>query len=156
MGCGKSYFSSQLAISLGLDLYDTDSMIESNTGTSINDIFKSHDESYFRSLEANVAQEIQNGFKGAVFATGGGFPIYYEDILKIGTVFYMDIPFSKILERMTPAERNKRPLFRNIDQAKALYDQRLELYRKRSHYQIDATQSVETMLAFVKDSLNKT
>jgi len=155
MGCGKSHFSYYLAKELGFALKDTDSMIEAKANSSIKEIFDNFGESYFRSLEKEISLEIQNKCSHTVFATGGGFPIHCETILEIGTVFYMDIPFEKILERMTQQERDKRPLFQDIEQAKALYDSRLQLYRERSHYQIDATKPIEDMVNFVKSKLNK-
>ena len=154
MGCGKSYFSSELADALSLDLFDTDALIEAKVHMAIKEIFLSHDEAYFRSLESDIAIQIQRSTTPAVYATGGGFPIHYEDILDIGKVFYMDIPFETILERMNDDERDKRPLFQDVDKAKALYDSRLEIYKKRSHYHIDATQSITAMISFVKEKLN--
>lgn len=155
MGCGKSFFSKKLADDLKLPLFDTDSMIEKKAELSIKEIFARYDEAYFRSLEADIAAFIHKSNQSAVYATGGGFPIYYDQVLKIGTVIYMDIPFETIVERMDKSEIAKRPLFQDLDQAKKLYDSRLTLYKERSHFQIDATQSIEDMIQSVKAFLRK-
>ncbi len=154
MGCGKSYFSQRLAEALKLPLYDTDSLIEAKEGISITEIFSRYDESYFRTLEAEIAFDIQKSSQAAVYATGGGFPIFYHDILEIGTVIYMDIPFKQIVARMSAEDIKKRPLFQDLDQALALYNSRLELYKKRCHLQIDATQSIEQMVQCVQSFLH--
>lgn len=146
MGCGKSYFSKRLSDELHFKLFDTDSLIEAKYQKSIKDIFALHGETYFRSLESDIASDIVH-FDNAIIATGGGFPIFYEDICTLGTVVYMDISFEDIIVRMSEEDISKRPLFQNLQEAQKLYNQRKDLYIKRSHFSIDASQSIETMIA---------
>ena len=152
MGCGKSYLSSRLAQELGYELKDSDTMIEESEKISIKEIFQKHGEEYFRSLESKAAEKIKT-LSSSVIATGGGFPIYYKDIKSLGMVVYMDISFEDILKRMTPQDVAKRPLFRDIDRARSLYNDRIDIYKDRSHYQVDATMSVDDMINFIKDKL---
>jgi shikimate kinase len=53
MGSGKSTLSHLICKKTGYDFIDTDSIIESNEGMSITDIFSSKGEAYFRNLELN-------------------------------------------------------------------------------------------------------
>lgn len=152
MGCGKSYFASHLAKALGFSLDDTDSMIEKEAKCSIKEIFSTFGEDHFRMLEAQVAEKIKS-FHHYVIATGGGFPIYYKDVKKLGTVIYMDISFEDILVRMSAEDIGKRPLFKDIKKAKKLFDEREKIYKERSHFQLDATLSIETMIQKAKDFL---
>ena len=55
-----------------------------------------------------------------------------------GHTVFLDAPFAVIAERAVEAGR---PLWRNRAEAHALYDQRLEVY-KRAHIHLDATQPV--------------
>lgn len=152
MGCGKSYFSSRLAASLNFTLEDTDTMIENEAKISIKEIFSTFGESYFRTLEAQAAEKIKT-FHKSVVATGGGFPIYYKDIKALGTVIYMDISFDAILSRMNEEDILKRPLFSDLKAARELFNEREKIYKERSHFQLDATLSVEKMIEISKDFL---
>jgi len=152
MGCGKSYLSTHLARSLGFSLEDSDSMIENEENRTINEIFSESGESYFRELEAKIAEKMKH-LSHCVIATGGGFPIYYSDIKSLGLVIYMDISFDEILRRMTQEDIKKRPLFQDVEKARSLYNSRLAIYKDRSHYQVDATKNIDEMISFIKDKL---
>jgi shikimate kinase len=152
MGCGKSYFASRLADILDYDIYDTDTLIVKKTSRSISDIFNNDGEDTFRALEADIADDIK-AFKEAVIATGGGFPIYYKDICSLGTVIYMDIEFDDIVSRMNEDDFIKRPLFQDIDKARALFLERKSIYEERSHFKLNASQDIALMLEDVVNFL---
>lgn len=154
MGCGKSYFSSRLAQALGFRLKDSDAMIEADAKLAIKDIFSQYGEAYFRRLESQAADKIKT-LSSCVIATGGGFPIYYEDIKSLGTVIYMQIPFEEIVKRMTPQDIAKRPLFSDMKKAKELFDSREALYKERSHFHINASASIDEMINQTKDFLSQ-
>ena len=149
MGCGKSYFSTRLAEALSYDLKDSDTMIEADENLSITEIFSKFGEDYFRKLEARSAEKIKK-LSSCVIATGGGFPIYYKDIKSLGIVIYMDISFDDIVKRMSQEDIQKRPLFSDINQAKKLFDARENIYKERSHFHINASVSMEEMIAQTK------
>ena len=154
MGCGKSYFAAQLATLFDVDVFDTDTLIEQKTSLTVKEIFEKSGESTFRKLESEIAHDIKN-FKPSVIATGGGFPIFFEAIKSLGLVIYMDISFDDILARMSEDEINKRPLFQDISKARTLYEERLCIYKERSHFHLDASQSMDAMLAQIKLFLQK-
>lgn len=92
MGCGKTTVGRLLARRLGLELIDTDALIEERQGRSIPEIFASDGEAGFRALELALCREL-SGRQGLVIACGGGLPTQAEaiDALKGNClVFWLD------------------------------------------------------------------
>lgn len=91
MGCGKSTVGAILAQRLGLELVDTDSLIEAREERSIPEIFAADGEDYFRSCELGVALELAEK-RGMVIACGGGLPMRMDCIAPLkqsGTVVFL-------------------------------------------------------------------
>ncbi len=149
MGSGKSHLAHYLAQKSGFWFLDTDDLIESEQQRSIKEIFASNGESYFRAMEAQVSGWIARNVRQSIVATGGGLPIYYEDVTEMGTVFYMDISFDAILARMDSEQKAKRPLFTDESKARELFSEREAHYKARAHYHIDATMPLDEMVSFV-------
>jgi shikimate kinase len=74
MGTGKTSVGRLVAEQLHFDYLDTDEMIQSATGKTIAEIFKSDGEKNFRELEQKVVEEI-SARKNTVISTGGGLPV---------------------------------------------------------------------------------
>ena len=74
MGCGKSTVGQLLSQRLGCTLVDTDKLIEAREGMSVQDIFETMGEPYFRALEVGVAQALSLR-SDLVIACGGGLPM---------------------------------------------------------------------------------
>lgn len=92
MGCGKTTVGRLLAQELGLELVDTDALIEQRQGRSIPDIFARDGEPYFRALELELCREL-SGRRGLVIACGGGLPLQDQAIAALkenGLVFWLD------------------------------------------------------------------
>jgi shikimate kinase len=73
MGTGKTSVGRHVAELLDFEYLDTDEMIQSATGRTIAEIFKTDGEPAFRSLEARTVAELASRAK-TVIATGGGLP----------------------------------------------------------------------------------
>jgi shikimate kinase len=71
MGAGKSTIGRRLAARLCLPFLDADTEIEAAAGMSIQEIFETHGEPYFRDGEARVIARLLEAGPG-VLATGGG------------------------------------------------------------------------------------
>jgi len=84
MGTGKTSVGRLVAESLHFDYLDTDEMIQSTTGRTISDIFKTDGETAFRALEERTVAEIANRAK-TVIATGGGLPTNSKNLASLRT-----------------------------------------------------------------------
>jgi shikimate kinase len=84
MGTGKTSVGRLVAEMLDFEYLDTDEMIQSATGRTIAEIFKSDGEKKFRALEEKVVAEISTRTK-TVIATGGGLPTNPENIASLKT-----------------------------------------------------------------------
>ncbi len=94
MGAGKSSVGRILAKRLGYEYRDTDEMIVSREGRSINDIFRDSGEEYFRELETVVVKELSEtpSDQRIVLSVGGGLRVRECNrsyLKKIGTVVYL-------------------------------------------------------------------
>ncbi len=141
MGSGKTTIGREIALCGGRFLLDTDQLIEQNMGKSINEIFESVGEEGFRRIESQLILWLSANVKNAVIATGGGMPIY-NDIRYMGKIFFLDVGFECISERMSKSERAKRPLFADITEARRLYNERKKIYEKQAHYVVSGVSSI--------------
>ena len=79
MGTGKTSVGRLLADNLEFEFLDTDELIQSRTGRSINDIFAQDGEPAFRVMEHEVVNELSTREK-LVISTGGGLPTDLENL----------------------------------------------------------------------------
>lgn len=103
MGCGKSTIGVRLSYRLRRCLTDTDKLIERREGRSINEIFAADGESYFRSLETQVLEELAQKAHHQIISLGGGTPVKEENrplMKQIGTVVYLRIKPQTVYERL--------------------------------------------------------
>ena len=92
MGCGKTTVGGLLSRRLGLELADTDALIEERAGCAIRDIFRDYGEGRFRDWEWLVSRELGRR-EGLVVACGGGLPLQDGAIAALkesGPVFWLD------------------------------------------------------------------
>jgi shikimate kinase len=79
MGTGKTSVGRLVAEQLRFDYLDTDEMIQSATGKTIAEIFKTDGEKHFREQEEKIVAEISARTK-TVIATGGGLPANLKNL----------------------------------------------------------------------------
>ena len=114
MGCGKSTLAKKLASKLSFEWLDTDAFIEKQEGLTISQIFTTHGESYFRSLELKLIQSIDVTVP-TVISTGGGLPCFnnlMEQLNDIGTTIYLERSPKELFQRLNQG-KSKRPLIAN-------------------------------------------
>jgi shikimate kinase len=117
MGTGKSVVGKIIAERLGWAFWDTDAMIEKETGFTVAQIFKSQGEAAFRQMEARAVQLVAILDK-TVVATGGGVPLRAENMAELernGTVVCLTARPETILERLDAGEVDARPLLKDKD-----------------------------------------
>lgn len=143
MGVGKGSVAREIVKQSRMIGLDTDDIIESMENRKIKTIFAEEGEAYFRALERKVARWLKKNVEGTLISTGGGF-FKVPNIKKIGTVVLLNAPFDTIYNRIIEHENaekklRKRPLFQDIEKARALYEERLPLYLKVADVVIDVS-----------------
>jgi len=119
-----------LARELGLD---TDELIETSVGKSINEIFAQQGETAFRALEAQVVKELTQRTR-TVIATGGGLPVNPDNLNSLKThalVVCLWASAERIYERVRT--QSHRPLLHDPDplaKIRALLSAREPAYRQ--------------------------
>lgn len=158
MGTGKSAVAQALARRLNLKWVDMDRIIESREGVRVTEIFEKKGESYFRSKERSLVQEIM-GQDQMVVSTGGGVVLdrqNIEDLSKRGLAICLFASVQAIFERTR--HRQDRPLLKGEDPMKKIREL-LELrrpYYQAIPHQIDTTGKsvhdvVEAILSLVEE-----
>ena len=128
MGSGKSTSGRALAKLLALSFIDLDDRIVEQTGRSINDIFKTEGESFFRDVESKLLVQVSRE-TDQVVATGGGIvlnPLNREHMKDTGVVIYLKTNLDVLWERVKG--KKDRPLLGLSDPKKSLAD----LFHKRA------------------------
>ena len=122
MGSGKSVFGKIISKKLKLEHFDSDVLIEQNSGKTIQDIFKIYGEEEFRRIEEKTILNL-NDKKNIVLSLGGGSILSSKIrkflIRKFFTVF-LDTDISVLANRLKNSI--KRPLILNTDIEKKIYE----------------------------------
>ena len=142
MGAGKSAVANFLKESRGMTVVDTDHLIESREGCSIQEIFEGKGESYFRCLETKVLEELdEENISNAVISCGGGMVLNPHNLIlmrKLGVVMTLTATPETIVQRIKDCK--SRPLLKNnmnVETIRKLLDRRKEFYEKASDIQIE-------------------
>ena len=122
MGAGKSSVGRLVADQLRLDYLDTDELIQSRTGRTINDIFAKDGEPAFRELEQQVTEELATRER-TLIATGGGLPTRPANLASLKThalVVCLWASPEKIWERVK--DQTHRPLLHGPEPQQKIRD----------------------------------
>ena len=123
MGTGKTAVGKVLAVRLGKEFIEMDSLIEQKAGMSIPQIFEQGGEISFREYEINLTKELA-GRKNTVIACGGGVVLNKINIDRLKTeclVVYLTASPAVILKR-TSLDKNARPLLKTPDKTTKIND----------------------------------
>ncbi|HQS67448.1 MAG TPA: shikimate kinase [Sulfuricurvum sp.] len=143
MGVGKGSVARAMVQQTAMMALDTDDVIESMENRSVKEIFAKEGEEYFRNLERKTARWLKKQVEGTIISTGGGF-FKVPAMKKVGTIVLLNAPFERIYERILAhpdanKKLKKRPLFQDIDKARALYEERLPQYLAVADIVIDVS-----------------
>lgn len=132
-GCGKTTLGRKIAALTGRKFVDIDEEIMAETGRTIEELFATEGEVFFRKVESEMAAKF--GKKHSlVIATGGGCvttPENYRALKQNGQIMWLTRP----LENLPMAGR---PLSTDFEALKKMEAERSELYKKWSDFQVDS------------------
>jgi shikimate kinase len=151
MGSGKTTVARALARLLQCELIDLDRHITEKTGRSPKEIIEQDGEPVFRELETRFLSEVLTASSARVIALGGGawtVPANRALIEQhLGHAVWLDTPFETCWQRIS-ASGSERPLARDKQQTRRLYENRREVYQLASlHVRTDERLSDDEIAA---------
>ena len=132
-GSGKTTIGNILSDLSGYDFIDTDAIIVKLQNRSINNIFATNGEGFFRDLETQVTKKVSQ-FGSLIISTGGGIILRDENLKNLdknGIIFYLKTSVNTLLKRLEGD--NTRPLLKTDDVKKKnenMLEIRGKLYEK--------------------------
>lgn len=139
-GAGKSTVGKYLAREMGLQLIDSDRVIEEREGRSISEIFLSDGEEGFRKIEKEVVLEILSA-DNSIIALGGGSILDVDVQKKLGSferVIFLEVSISNAAPRV--GFNKERPLLMGNPRQQWL----VLMEKRRGIYEGLATQTIST------------
>lgn len=141
MGSGKSSIGAYMASQLHIPFWDLDELIEQKANLSISELIDNLGEIRFRKLEREVLLEFLSNHKQFILSTGGGTPVYYDNMDQLNEysdTIYLRLNPQELASRLMK-EKSKRPLIAHIEDenltefiAKHLFERR-GFYEKAKH-----------------------
>lgn len=137
MASGKSTVGQRLAAALRRPFVDLDQRIESDTGSSITELFLHEGQSGFRAREATALRRVLDEGP-CVLATGGGTVVDEDSRARLrqnSWVVWLDLRFDTVRARLASEHHSHRPLVESLDEEGllALYRSRRLVYAASAH-----------------------
>jgi shikimate kinase len=158
MGSGKTTIGKRVSMILKREFIDMDDFLVNREGMSINDIFATKGEAYFRKLESDLCKRFETP-KGKIIATGGGViksPENIKSIKKGSIIIYLKSTPEKINSNLQ--HDNSRPLLAvedKLGKIREILAERQPIYEKYADYTIDVSDgNVEESIQSVLDIAN--
>ena len=96
-----------MAYKLSYNFVDVDKLIETREGCTINQIFKTKNENYFRKVESEISLEILKTNNSVISLGGGAF--LNKDIrnkVKNSSIsFWLDVEVNELIKRLDKAKK---------------------------------------------------
>ncbi|MBX9853497.1 MAG: shikimate kinase [Cytophagaceae bacterium] len=121
-GSGKTTLGKELCKTLHLKFIDTDDEICKKENSTIEKIFETKGENFFRSLEKETLAEVSS-HSNVVISTGGGLPCFFDNMEKIneaGISIFINVSPEIITERLFAAEDQNRPMLKGKNKEQLL------------------------------------
>jgi len=137
-GSGKSSVGKIIAEKLQREFIDTDDEIERIAEKPIPQIFEEDGEEKFREIETRALEE-SSKLSGKIIATGGGIVKLERNhnLLKQNSIIVF---LARDSEKLST---DNRPLSKDADTLKMLYDERIAFYKALCDFEIDSNNTVE-------------
>jgi len=155
-GAGKSTLGLLLAKSLAKSFVDTDLLLQTQMGRTLSQIIDETGMEKFLALEAELLESLEG--EGTVFATGGSAiltPRGRQGIKNLGLVFYLDVPFEKITQRVGDIQ-SRGVVLRAGKTLKDAFHERTPLYQETADITYYCPGTVEESLNQILGDLKST
>ena len=159
MSAGKTVVASALARRLACAVIDLDQFIRERVGRTPQVIIDEDGEPRFREIEAQALREALETGGARIIALGGGTWTISDNRALINEhqafTVWLDAPFELCWQRIA-GENNSRPLARNVDAARKLYDARRAVYDQALlRVEVDEERSADAIAAEIAKALPK-
>lgn len=158
MGCGKTTISNELSKKLQIPVVDLDQFIEENLKMSVEKIFETKGELYFRKIEHQFFLELVQNEDRLIISTGGGTPCYYDNHLMLSqpnvVSIYLKASLETLFSRLQQNEKKQRPLVSHLDPDEAKEFIAKHLF-ERSFYYNQASNVIEVDGKSVDEIVNE-
>ena len=146
-GSGKTTIGNLLAKKWNKECISFDDEIKNQEKLEIKDIFAMYGEEYFRNLETKMCEKYSL-VNNKILSTGGGVVLNDKNIQflkKNGLLIFIDRGINKI------TLDDSRPLTKNYQEWKHLYQTRIELYNKHCDIKVDNNLSLEKTINKIEE-----
>ena len=135
MGVGKSTIGKSLAQKLSYDFIDIDKLIEAKEGCSINLIFTTKNESYFRKIEKSLSLKELKKERSVISLGGGAFmnKSIRRAVKDSSISFWLDVEINELIKRLSKTK--KRPLLQKKNLRESV--NKIYLERKKTYNEAD-------------------
>jgi shikimate kinase len=159
MGAGKTTVALALSSELRCEMVDLDAFITERFGRSPQMIIDEDGEELFRELESQALSEVLDGGRERVIALGGGAWTIARNRALVnehgGFTIWLNAPF-ELCWRRIESERTERPLGRDFNTARELYDRRRAFYDEATfHVEVSEEKTAQAIAAEIIDALLK-
>jgi shikimate kinase len=157
MGAGKTTVAVVLSQKLLRSMIDLDRFITDREGRTPQAIIDEDGERRFRELESAALRDALGKENARIIALGGGAWTILRNRSLISEhgcfTVWLDAPFRLCWERIV-RDNNSRPLGRNVDDARRLYDERRRFYDQAMlRVEIREGKSADMVVAEIVDAL---
>jgi len=159
MCAGKTTVARALAARLNCASLDTDAAIVERTNRRIEAIIDEDGEARFRQIETGVLRDCLEHREARIIALGGGVWTLAENRALIAAhdclTVWLDAPFELCWQRIATSQET-RPLARNHDEARALFEARRAFYSRAAlHVRVSGDEDATAIAQVIISALEQ-